>query len=173
MRHNPSIDIFNEVYINLNVWFNVQDTFLESDVSDDELTQTFTHISICCNLNASNRVPCEVMKSFLASDPVVINLKWQFKALQTKLKQKYQFIKQALMKKWKEHQDLHRQLINAKKSLRTDMEDANCKNYFFQIHNTMMEKQLWRSLNKIVIKADTENSENFKTIIKHQFKEQT
>ena len=53
------------------------------------------------------------------------------------------------------------------------MEDANHKNYFFQIHNTMMKKQLWRLLNKTVIEVDTENSEDFETVIKHQFEEWT
>ena len=60
-----------------------------------------------------------------------------------------------------------------KKSLRTDIENAKHKDYFFQIHNTMMKKQLQRPLNKTVIKTDTENSEDSETVIKHQFKEQT
>ena len=37
MRHNSLISIFNEVYINFNVQFNVQNAFLKSDISDDEL----------------------------------------------------------------------------------------------------------------------------------------
>ena len=53
------------------------------------------------------------------------------------------------------------------------MKDTKHKNYFFQIHNTMMKKQLWRLLNKTTIKADTENSEDPKTVIKYQFKKQT
>ena len=57
------------------------------------------------------------------------------------------------------HQDLRRQLTNGKKSLRTNIEDAHRKDYFFQIHNKMMEKQLRRPLDKTAIGADTENSE--------------
>ena len=53
------------------------------------------------------------------------------------------------------------------------MKDTKHKNYFFQIYNTMMKKQLWRLLNKIMIKADTENSEDSETVIKHQLKKQT
>ena len=130
-------------------------------------------MSIHYNLDASNEVPCEVMKSLLASDPVIMNLKWWFKALQIKLKQKYQFIKWALMKKWKEHQDFCRQLTNVKKNLKMNIKDVNCKNYFFQIHNTMMKKQLQKPLNKTTIKADTENSKDSETVIKHQLEEQT
>ena len=48
-----------------------------------------------------------------------------------------------------------------------NMKDVKHKNYFFQIHNTMMEKQLQRLLNKIIIEVDTENSEDSKTVIKH------
>ena len=116
MKHNPSTSIFNRVYINLNVQFNMQNTFLKSDVSDDELTQAFTHMSIYCNPDALNKVSCEMMKKLLTSDPNIMDLQQWFKALQTKLKQKYQFIKWALTKTWKEHQDHHTQLTNAKKS---------------------------------------------------------
>ena len=173
MRHDPSTGVFNGAYINPNVRFNVQDAFLESDVSDDGLTRAFTHMSIRCNPGAPNEVSCEVMEKLLASDPDVVDLQRRFKALQTKLKQEYQFIKRAPTKRWKEHQDLRRQLTNAKKSLRTDMEDAKRKDYFFQIHNTMMEKQLRRPLDKTAIGADTENSEDPETVIKHQLEERT
>ena len=74
MRHNSSIGVFNEAYINLNVWFNMQDTFLKSDISDNELTWAFTHMSIYYNPDASNEVFCEMMKTLLASDPNVVNL---------------------------------------------------------------------------------------------------
>ena len=52
-----------------------------------------------------------------------------------------------------------------------NMKDVNYKNYFFQIHNTMMKKQLQRPLNKTVIKVNTENSKDSETVIKHQFEE--
>ena len=54
-----------------------------------------------------------------------------------------------------------------------NMENTNHKDYFFQIHNTMMKKQLQRPLNKITIEVDTENSEDSETIIKHQLEEWT
>jgi hypothetical protein len=46
MRHNPFTRIFNEAHINSSVRFNVEDAFLESDISNDGLTQAFTHMSI-------------------------------------------------------------------------------------------------------------------------------
>ena len=53
------------------------------------------------------------------------------------------------------------------------MEYTKHNNYFFQIHNTMMEKQLWRLLDKTTIEVNTENSEDSETVIKHQLKKQT
>jgi hypothetical protein len=49
MRHDPSTGVFNGAYINHAVRFNVQDAFLESDISDDGLTRAFTHVSIRCS----------------------------------------------------------------------------------------------------------------------------
>jgi hypothetical protein len=46
IRHDPFKGVFNRAYINRNVRFNVQDTFLESDISDDRLTRAFTYMSI-------------------------------------------------------------------------------------------------------------------------------
>ncbi|KAH9203768.1 hypothetical protein DL95DRAFT_418785 [Leptodontidium sp. 2 PMI_412] len=52
MRHNPFTGVFNEAYNNQAVRFNVQDAYLESDITDDGLTRAFTHMSIRCNPGA-------------------------------------------------------------------------------------------------------------------------
>jgi hypothetical protein len=79
MRHNPFTRVFNEAYINSSVRFNVQDAFLESDISNDGLTKAFTHMNIRCNLGALKEVPKEVMKPLLAADLDIANLKHWFK----------------------------------------------------------------------------------------------
>jgi hypothetical protein len=38
MRHNPFTGVFNEAYNNHAVRFNVQDAYLESDITDDGST---------------------------------------------------------------------------------------------------------------------------------------
>jgi hypothetical protein len=42
----------------------------------------------------------------------------------------------------KEHKDLGKELTNAKKSLRDDIDKAYRKDYFFRIYNEMMKRQL-------------------------------
>ena len=56
MRHNPFTGVFNEAYNNHAVRFNVQDAYLESDITDDGLTRAFTHMSIRCNPGAPKEV---------------------------------------------------------------------------------------------------------------------
>lgn len=48
MRHDPYTGIFNGTYLNQRVRFNVQDTFHEENLSEDELT---------CNPRAFTEVP--------------------------------------------------------------------------------------------------------------------
>lgn len=73
----------------------MQDTYLKSDITNDELTRAFTYISIWYNLNALKEVPREVLKRFLAINPRIIIFKWQFKELYTRIKWKYKFINRA------------------------------------------------------------------------------
>src|SRR5450432_146653 len=103
MRHNPFTGVFNEAYINSSVRFNVQDAFLESDISDDGLTRAFTHMSIRCNLGAPKEVPEEVMKPLLAADPDIADLERRVKQSFTQIKWEYKFIKRAPKKIKKEH----------------------------------------------------------------------
>jgi len=59
MRHNPFAGVFNKAYNNQSVRFNVQDAYLESDITDDGLTRVFIYISIGCNLSAPKEIPRE------------------------------------------------------------------------------------------------------------------
>jgi hypothetical protein len=86
MRHNPFTRVFNEAYQNHSVRFNVQDAFLESDISDDGLTQAFTHMSIRCNPGAPKEVPREVLDPLLAADPDIVDLERRFKESHTQIK---------------------------------------------------------------------------------------
>jgi len=163
MRHNPFTGVFNEAYINSSVRFNVQDAFLESDISDDGLTRAFTHMSIRCNPGAPKEVPEEVMKSLLAADPDIADLERRVKQSHIQIKREYKFIKRAPKKIKKEHKDLGKELTNAKKSLRDDIDKAYRKDYFFRIHNEMMKRQLEKTVEK----------EDVEPIIQHQLEERT
>jgi hypothetical protein len=85
IRHDPFPGVFNGVYIINIVRFNMQDAFLESDISDNGLTLAFTHMSIRCTLGAPKEVPKEVMEPLLAADPGIVGLERQFMALYTEL----------------------------------------------------------------------------------------
>ncbi|KAH8800214.1 hypothetical protein F5884DRAFT_838162 [Xylogone sp. PMI_703] len=80
MRHDPFTGIFNGSYINHSVRFNVQDAFLESEITNDGLTRAFTHMSIRCNPSAPEGVPRESIERIFATDPDIVNLERQFKA---------------------------------------------------------------------------------------------
>ncbi|KAH8585353.1 hypothetical protein B0O99DRAFT_696587 [Bisporella sp. PMI_857] len=154
IKHDPFTGVFNEAYINHVVRFNVQNAFLESNVSDDKLTRAFTHISIRCNPEAPKKVPNEMINRLFAANPDI----------------KYKFIKRAPKKKRKKHEDLRKQLTNTKKSLKTEIEDAYRKDYFFQIHNEIIKKQLQKHLDKSVVK---ENAKDIEPVIEHQLEKRT
>lgn len=101
-----------------------RDSGCSSDMTDDGLTRAFTHMSIRCDPGAPKEVPKEVMEGLFAADPEIVDLERRFKALSTEIKWEHKFIKRALKEKRKEHEDLRKQLTNAKKSLRTEIEDA-------------------------------------------------
>jgi len=168
LRHDPLTGVFSGAYRDELVRFNVQDAFLENDISDDGLTRAFTHMSIRCNPGAPNEVPEEIMKPLFAADPDIVDLERRSKELHTKIKWEYRFINRAPKKIGKKYADLCKQLKNAKKSLEDEIEDAYRKDYFFRIHNEMMKRQLKRQLNKTVV--DEEETE---PNIEHQLAERT
>jgi hypothetical protein len=95
MRHDPLTGVFNGAYLNHRVRFNVQDAFLESDITDDGLTRAFTLMSIRCNPGVPKDVPLEIMDRSLAADPDVVERGRELQTLQVQIKQKYKFIKRA------------------------------------------------------------------------------
>ncbi|TGO45212.1 hypothetical protein BCON_0412g00040 [Botryotinia convoluta] len=150
MRHGPFTGVFNGAYINNIVRFNVQDAFLESEISDDGLTRAFTHMSIRCNPGVPKEVPTEMMNSLLAVDPDVVNLERQFKKLYAQIKGDYKFIRCAPKTIRMQYEDLRKNLMNAKKSLKDEIEKEFRKDYFFRVHNEMMKQQLHRQSSKTV-----------------------
>jgi hypothetical protein len=120
-------------------------------------------MSIRCNLGALKEVPKEVIKPLFAADLDIANLEHWVKQLSTQIKWEYKFIKRAPKKIKKEHKDLGKELTNAKKSLRDDIDKAYRKDYFFCIHNEMMKRQL----DKTVEEEDVE------PVIQHQLEERT
>ena len=163
MRHDPLTGVFNGAYLNVRVRFNVQDAFLENDVSDDGLIRAFTHMSIRCNPGAPKEVPKEVRDQLLAADPDVVDLKRQFKALYLQIRYKYKFIKRAPKKIGEKYTELSKQLKNAKKSLKDEMDKEYRKDYFFRIHNEEMERQLNKTMAE----------EHVEPVIEHQLEERT
>jgi hypothetical protein len=144
MRHDPFTGVFNGAYINNMVRFNVQDAFLESEISDDGLTRAFTHMSIRCNPGVPKEVPAEMMKSLLTADTDVVGLERQFKQLYARIKGDYKFIRCAPKAIRKQYEDVRKSLTNTKKSLKDEIEKEFRKDYFFRVHNEMMKKQLHR-----------------------------
>ena len=103
------------------------------------------------------------MEPLLAADPDIGNLERRFKELHTKIKCEYKFIKQALKRIRKKHDDVRTQLGNAKKSLKDKIKKAYRNNYFFCIHNEMMKRQL----NKSMVEEEVE------PVVEHQLEERT
>jgi Protein of unknown function (DUF3435) len=89
-------------------------------------------------------VPEEVIKPLFIADPDIVNLKRRAKELYTEIKWEYKFIKRAPKTVRKEYKDLCRQLKNAKKSLEDEIKDVYRKDYFFQIYNKIIKRQLNR-----------------------------
>jgi cell division protein ZapA (FtsZ GTPase activity inhibitor) len=87
----------------------------------------------------------------------------RFKELYTKLKSEYKFIKQAPKRIREKHDDLCKQLRNAKKNVKDKIENAYRRDYFFCIHNEIMERQL----NKSMVEEEVE------PVVKHQLEERT
>ena len=86
LRHDPNTGVYSAAYRDELIRFNVQDAFLESDISDDGLTWAFTHISLRYNLGALKDVPSEIIKLLLAADPDIVDLKRRFNKLYTEIK---------------------------------------------------------------------------------------
>jgi hypothetical protein len=168
MRHDPFTGVFNGAYINHTVRFNVQDAFLESDISDDGLTRAFTHMSIRRNPGAPKDVPEKVMEPLLAADPDISDLKRRCKDLFAEIKCQHKFINQAPKDIRTAYTSVRNELKNATKSFKDEIRDVFRKDYHFRIHNEMMKMQLQRQRNPIMAEKDDENVE---PLVEHQLEE--
>jgi hypothetical protein len=86
LRHDPNTGVFSGAYRDKLVRFNMQDAFLENNISNDGLTRAFTYISIQYNPGALKEVPKEIMKLLSVADPDIIDLKRRVKELYTDIK---------------------------------------------------------------------------------------
>jgi hypothetical protein len=164
MRHDPFTGVFNGAYLNHRVRFNVQDAFLENDVSDDGLTRAFTHMSIRCNPDVPKEIPKEVLDA-LPPDPEIVDLEIRHRKLWIKLRFEYRFVKRAPKKAQKEYQDLGRELANARKSLKDEIYREFKKDYRYRFHNEMMRRQLNQN--------ETVAEEYVEPVVEHQLEERT
>jgi hypothetical protein len=85
----------------------------------------------------------------------------------TRLKRDFGRIKRAPSHARKKHQELQYQLKSAKKSFKTEMDNAYRRDYFYRVHNEMMKRQLQRHLD-IVGDEDPKESE---PVVQHQLEE--
>jgi len=167
MRHDPYTGVFNGAYNNESVRFNVQDAFLNGEISEDGLTRAFTHMSIRCNPGAPKEVPEEAMKQLLAAAPDIVELDRQVKESSIRLRREFGCINRAPTLEQNGHKELRNQLKNAKKGFKAEMDDAYRKDYFYQIHNVMMQRQLQRHLNAV----EGDDAEDPEPAIEHQLAE--
>jgi hypothetical protein len=140
-RHNPLSGVYNGSYINEYVQFNVQDAFLESEVTEDGLTRAFAHMSLRCHPGAPSGVAPELLHQLLAADPEIARLEREAAELHNLLRAKYTCIKYAPEKERQEHKDCRQRLTNAKKNLTDLLNDACRRDYFTRVHDVMMEMQ--------------------------------
>lgn len=167
MRHNPYTGVFNEAYNNEHVRFNVQDAYLNGEISEDGLTRAFTHMSIRCNPGAPKEVPKDMMRQLLAAAPDIVELQEQVKDSSMQLRQVYGCINRAPAYRQNEHKELCDERKNAIKSFKTEMNNAYRKDYFYQVHNVMMKRQLQRNLDM----RDDAIAEDSEPPIEHQLTE--
>jgi hypothetical protein len=115
IRQNLNSRVFNAVYLNQKVRFNVQAVFLER-LSLDRLTKVFTYISLTTDLCASINIPGEILKA-LPPDLNIVDLENDHKELKRLLRYSYKTVAKAEEKTsdWDVHQILVRQVNSAKK----------------------------------------------------------
>jgi hypothetical protein len=136
--------IFSGSYLNHRVRFNVQDAFLEEDLSDDGLTRIFIHMSITCNENAPSRIPKEVI-NVLPLDPEIVKLERRHKELKHIIQHRYKYISRAPdIDIVKEYKQLGLEIRNKKKERNDDLSKKYREEFFYQSHNKEMERQLNR-----------------------------
>jgi hypothetical protein len=106
MRHDPYTGVFNGAYNNENVRFNVQDAYLNGEISEDGLTRAFTHMSIRCNPGAPKEVPEDIMRQLLAAAPDIVKLEEQVWDSSLQLRHDYGCINRAPTIQQNDHKEL-------------------------------------------------------------------
>lgn len=163
MRHDPNSGVFNAAYLNKKVRFDVQAAFLERP-STDGLTRAFTHMSLTADPRAPKDVPDEIIKA-LPPDPDIVDLEREREELKCSLQNRYGAVKKAKGKTpdWDTHQDLIRQVGNARKKRYEEIKKQYRRDYFFYIHN----EEMMRQQQKIV------TDEYVEPVVQHQLPERT
>ncbi|RFU28318.1 hypothetical protein B7463_g8023, partial [Scytalidium lignicola] len=163
-HQQPLMGTFDGVYINEHVRLNVQDAYLNGEITEDRLTQAFTHMSVRRHLVSHSKAPSDLVDQVMDADPKIANLRQQVDTNNTQLKAKYKFINHAPEKEMQEHNKLKNQLKNEKKSLEEAIHDAYDKDYEHCAYSKMMKMQF----NPSVIEETSERPK-----VQHQLKEQT
>ncbi len=163
MRHDPFTGVFNGAYLNHRVRFNVQDAFLEEDLSDNGLTRIFTHMSITCNENAPAKIPKEVINA-PPPDPEILELKRRHDELKHIIQDRYKYISRAPnIDIVREYKELGTDIRNKKKERVDSLNKEYRKQFLYHSHNKEMERQL----NK------TKAEKYIAPVIQHQLPERT
>ena len=86
LRHGPNTGVFSAAYRDEFIRFNIQDAYLEENISDNGLTRAFIYISIRCNPGVPKDIPEKIIKPLFITDPDIINLEYRAKELYTEIK---------------------------------------------------------------------------------------
>lgn len=164
-RQKPLSGTFNGAYINERVRLNVQDAYLESEVTEDGLTRAFTHMSIRSHPDAPTKAPSELVRQLVDADPGVASLQQECDQKHRQIKGTYRFIKHAPKAVRQEYSELKKRLKNEKKSIEDELHVEYRKDYDFRAHNEMMKMQLNPSA--------IQESSSCRPIIQHQLIERT
>jgi hypothetical protein len=124
-------------------------------------------MSIRCNPGAPKEVPEDMMRQLLAAAPDIVKLEEQVRDSSLQLRHDYGCINRAPTLQQNDHKELRNALKNAKKGFKTEMNDAYRKDYFYQVHNVMMKRQLQRNLDT----GDDAVAEDPEPPIEHQLAE--
>jgi len=163
-RQQPFCGTFNGAYLNERVRFNVQDAYLESEISEDGLTRVFTHMSVRRRLDDSVKAPRELLRQVTDADPRIASLRREVDMSHKRLKANYRLIKLAPEKEKQGHNKLKNRLKSEQKSLEDAVHDAYRKDRELQAYNEMMKMQL----NPSTIEEPGERPK-----VQHQLKERT
>ncbi|KAH8797870.1 FluG domain-containing protein [Xylogone sp. PMI_703] len=141
-RQQPLMGTFNGAYINERVRLNVQDAYLNGEITEDGLTRVFTHMSVRRRLVGRSKAPSSLVDQAISEDRSIAILRQQVDANHRRLKAKYKFIRRAPKREIQEHNKLQSQLKSEKKSLEETVHDVYNQECERRAYNEMMRMQL-------------------------------